>query len=169
VNRLPLADHLAVHWGMTMAVYPFVGVIAEAVGRLLRLQGSCAAVQVQRRIREQLGERETVARAARRVLRCCIYWGVLQETAEKGVYYAVPVRSVTDKKLAAWLIEGRLLASGSHAAPLKAIVQSPALFPFIIGPLSIGDLEGYNFPSASQLSSSISQSRRASYSSVART
>ena len=144
LNRLPLANHLAVHWGMTIAVYPFVGVVAEAVGRLLRLQGSCAAVQVQRRVREQLSERETVARAALRVLRCFIDWGVLQGTKDKGVYQAVSVRSATDKKLAAWLIEGILLASGSNAAPLKAIVQSPALFPFVVGPLSIGDLEGHN-------------------------
>jgi len=144
LSRLPPTDHLPVHWGMTIAVYPFVGVVAEAVGRLLRLQGSCAAAQVQRRVREQLGERETVARAARRILRCFIDWGVLQERQEKGVYQPAPVRSVTDKKLAAWLIEATLLASGSDAAPLKAIVQSHALFPFVVGPLSIGDLEGHD-------------------------
>jgi hypothetical protein len=144
LNRLPLTDHLAVHWGMTIAVYPFVGVVAEAVGRLLRLQGSCAAVQVQRRVREQLGERETVARAARRVLRCFIDWGVLQETQEKGVYHAVPVRSVTDKKLAAWLIEATLLVNGSNVAPLKAVAQTPMLFPLSIGPLGMGDLEGHD-------------------------
>lgn len=144
LNRLPLTDHLPVHWGMTIVVYPFVSVVAEAVGRLLRLQGSCAAMQVQRRLREQLGERETVARAARRVIRCFIDWGVLQEIEEKGVYHAVPVRSIVDKKLAAWLIEAILRASGSTAVSLKAVVQSPALFPFVVGPLSIGDLEGHD-------------------------
>src|SRR5882724_6440402 len=144
LNRLPLADHLPGHWGMTIAVYPFVGVVAEAVGRLLRLQGSCAAVQVQRRVRELLGERETVARAARRVLRCFIDWGVLQETKAKGVYQAAPVRSVSDKKLAGWLIEATLLAGGSNVAPLKVISQTPMLFPFSIGPLGIGDLKGHD-------------------------
>jgi hypothetical protein len=144
LNRLFLTDHLAVHWGMTIAVYPFVGVVAEAVGRLLPLQGSCVAVQVQRRVREQLGERETVARAARRVLRCFIDWGVLQETKEKGVYHAVPVRSITDKKLAAWLIEATLLASGSQVALLKAVTQTPMLFPFSIGPLSMSNLDGHD-------------------------
>ena len=144
LNRLPLTDHLPVHWGMTIAVYPFVNVVAEAVGRLLRLQGSCAAMQVQRRLREQLGERETVARAARRILRCFIDWGVLQEAKEKGVYQSAPARLVTDKKLAAWLIEAMLRASGSTAAPLKAIIQHPALFPYVVGPLNIGDLEGHN-------------------------
>jgi hypothetical protein len=144
LNRLPLSDHLAVHWGMIIAVYPFIGVVAEAVGRLLRLQSSCAAVQVQRRVREQLGERETVARATRRALRCFIDWGVLNETKEKGVYQAAPIRSVLDRKLAAWLIEAILRASGSTTAPLKGIVQSPALFPFVVGPLNIADLEGHN-------------------------
>jgi hypothetical protein len=144
LNRLPLTDYPAVHWGMTIAVYPFVGVVAEAVGRLLRLQGSCAAVQVQRRVREQLGERETVARAARRILRCFIDWGVLQETQEKGVSHAVPVRSVADKKLAAWLVEAALLVNGSNAGPLKAVTQTPMLFPLSIGPLGMGDLKGYD-------------------------
>jgi hypothetical protein len=144
LNRLPLADHLAVHWGMTITVYPFVGVVAEALGRLLRLQSSCAAVQLQRRIREQLGERETVARAARRVLRCFIDWGVLLETKQKGVYQSAPARSVADRKLAAWLIEATLLASASHVAPLKAVAQSPMVFPFSIGPLGMGYLEGYD-------------------------
>src|SRR5262249_55347830 len=86
LRHLPHDDHLALHWGMIMAVYPFFGVVAESVGRLMRLQGTCAAAQIQRRIREQLGERETVARAARRILRCFVDWGVLQETREKGVY-----------------------------------------------------------------------------------
>jgi hypothetical protein len=144
LNRLPLTDHLGAHWGMTIAVYPFVGALAEAVGHLLRLQGSCASVQVQHRLREQPGERKTAARAARRALRCFIDWDVLQETKEKGVYHAVPIRSATDKKLAAWLIEGILLATGSNVAPLKAIVQSPSLFPFVVGQLSIGDLEGHD-------------------------
>jgi hypothetical protein len=144
LNRLPLTDHLAVHWGMTLAVYLFVGVVAETVGRLLRLQGACAAAQVQRRVREQLGERETVARAARRVLRCFIDWGVLQEAKEKGVYHAVSGRSVTDKKLAAWLVEATLLVNGSHVAPLKAVTQTPMLFPLSIGPLGMGDLEGHD-------------------------
>jgi hypothetical protein len=84
LRRLPPADRIAVHWGMTMAAYPFFGAVAETVGRLMRLQGTCVAAQIQRRLREQLGERDTVARAARRILRCFVDWDVLQETREKG-------------------------------------------------------------------------------------
>src|SRR3954451_13497275 len=39
LQRLPRQHHLAIHWGMTMAVYPFFGLVADVVGRLLRLQG----------------------------------------------------------------------------------------------------------------------------------
>ena len=142
LRRLPDADHIAVHWGMTMAAYPFFGAVAEAVGRLMRLQGTCAAAQIQRRIREHLGERETVARAARRILRCFVDWGVLQETREKGVYQASPARPVQDKQLAAWLIEAALLAQGTDTCVLQTLLQTPALFPFRIPRLYAADLEG---------------------------
>jgi hypothetical protein len=137
LRRLPPRDHAAVHWGMTMAAYPFFGIVAETVGRLLQLQGSAAALHVQRRVREKLGERETVARAARRVLRCFVDWQVLQETGERGVYYAAPLRSVENPQLAAWLMEAVLLASGTRAMPLHALTQSPALFPFTLGPTHV--------------------------------
>jgi hypothetical protein len=86
LSHLPREDHIAVHWGMAMAVYPFWGAVAAHVGRLLRLQGTAAAAQAQRRLREHYGERDTVSRAARRVLRSFVDWGVLKETSEKGVY-----------------------------------------------------------------------------------
>ena len=141
LQRLPHADHLAVHWGMTMAAYPFFGAVAETVGRLMRLQSTCAAAQIQRRIREHLGERETVARAARRILRCLVDWGVLQETREKGVYQASPARPVPDKQLAAWLIEAALLAQGTDTGVMQTVLQTPALFPFGMPRLYAADLE----------------------------
>ena len=57
IRELPHAGHIAVHWGMVMAAYPFWGAVAETVGRLLRLQGSVGAADVQRRVRELRGER----------------------------------------------------------------------------------------------------------------
>ncbi len=142
LRRLPPDEHLPVHWGMTMAVYPFFAVVAETVGRLLRLQGSIAAASAQRRIREQLGERETVLRATRRVLRCFVDWGVIEDTREKGVYQAAPLRLVEDKKLVAWLIEAALVASNSDASILRAIAQTPALFPFAVAQLNFISLSG---------------------------
>lgn len=143
LKRLPSNEHLVVHWGMVMAVYPFFQVLAETVGRLLRLQGTVAASQVQRRMREQFGERSTVQRATRRTLRCLIDWGVLKETEEKGIYQATPTLFVNGTKLAGWLIEASLIASGSASSTLRAITQNPALFPFTTESINIRGLESH--------------------------
>jgi hypothetical protein len=142
LSRLPERAHLPLHWGMTLATYPFFGATATVVGRLLALQDHAPASQVQRRMREQLGERETVARAARRILRCMIDWGVLQESEVKGVYQASAPHSVTDKQVQSWLLEATLRGSQVASMPLKALTQSPALFPFVMTPLSMHELVG---------------------------
>lgn len=137
----PCHQHLTIHWGMTMAVYPFFGIVAENVGRLLRLQGRFAVGSIQRRIKEQLGDRETVSRATQRVLRCFVDWGVLQDTLEIGVYQPASVHLVDNRKIAMWLIEAALIASNSNSQALGVISQAPALFPFMVSPINPRDLE----------------------------
>ena len=83
-----------------------------------------------------------MARAARRVLRCFVDWGVLQDTKEKGVYQSTPPQLIQDQKLVAWLVEATLAAKDSDVSTLNAIAHSPALFPFAIGQLKPTDLKG---------------------------
>ena len=135
------SDRVLVHWCMCMAVYPFFGTVADAVGRLLRLQGTAGAAQVQRRLRERFGERETVARAARRILRAYIDWGVLVETDEKGLYRGAGKRVIDDASLAVWAIKALLLASGDNPRSASALLHGPHLFPFDIALPSVGELE----------------------------
>jgi hypothetical protein len=135
LQRVPRRDHMAVHWGMITAVYPFWSSVAIQVGRLLTLQGSAAAAQVQRRVREQYGERETVSRAARRVLRSYLDWDVLQESGEKGIYAAGASLAVEDPQLIAWLVEASLHARVNGSASLKDLLDSPSLFPFRLKPM----------------------------------
>ena len=128
LRSLPLDQHLPVHWGMVMAAYPLWAVVAETVGRLLRLQGTASAAEVQRRVRELRGERETVARAARRVLRAFNDWGVLVDTPPKGTYLVAQPRPIDDRQLAAFLIEALLRTAPAGSALLSALVNSSALF-----------------------------------------
>ena len=132
LQQLPPDEHLAVHWGMTMAVYPFFGNVAGSVGRLLRLQGTAAAVQVQRRVREKYGERDTVSRATRRVLRTFVDWGVLAEGSTAGVYVPGQVLAVTNHRLAVWLVEAVLHTIANNMSPLRALIDAPSLFPLIL-------------------------------------
>ncbi len=136
LQGLPRKDRIAVHWGMALATYPFWGAVAAHTGRLLRLQGTAAAAHVQRRIKEQYGERETASRAARRVLRSFIDWGVLNETQDKGVCAQGNQYSIQDHKLIAWLVEASLHARMNGSAAIKDLLDSPSIFPFRLAHVS---------------------------------
>jgi hypothetical protein len=127
---------VAFHWGMAMAAYPFWGLVASTVGRLLRLQGTVSAAQVQRRIREQYGERETVARAARRIIRSFVDWGTLAETPKKGVYRQGRRIVIEDPGLVVWMVEAVLHANRNGSGSLTAVFDSPSIFPFKLHQLS---------------------------------
>ncbi len=136
LQKLPHKDRIAVHWCMVLAAYPFWGVVAEHTGRLLRLQGTAAAAHVQRRVREQYGERETTSRAARRVLRSFIDWGVLDETHNKGVYGYGHQYRVEEPELIAWMVEASLRARSNGSAAIRDLLSSPTIFPFRLARVS---------------------------------
>lgn len=136
LSSLPRQDHIVVHWGMTMAVYPFWSEIAAHTGRLLRLQGAAASAQIQRRAREQFGERETVSRRVRYVLRSFISWGVLEETQIKGTYHPGKRYPVEDPSLIAWIAEASLRARVNGSAAAKDLLRSPRIFPFQLAHIS---------------------------------
>ena len=141
LERLPELDSAhrqAMHWGMTIAAYPFWGVVAAQAGRLLRLQGAAGAAQVQRRVRERHGERQTVSCATARVLRSFVDWGVLEDTEAKGVYVAGERRAIADPRVVAWLAEA--LLRSDVGGKRSAVLRHPALFPFQLPQVSVGQL-----------------------------
>ena len=140
--KSPRLNHrMLTHWCMCMVAYPFFGTVAEATGRLLRLQGTAGAAQVQRRLCEQLGERETVARAARRILRTFIDWGVLVETDQIGLYRTDTSHKVDDLTLTMWAIKAVLLSKNDEPRFVNDLLYGPHLFPFEVKLPSIQELE----------------------------
>ena len=135
LQRADAKDRMLVHWCMCMAVYPFFGTVAGATGRLLRLQGTAAAAQVQRRVRERLGERETVARATRRILRAFVDWGALLETDERGIYRGAAKPVANDSGLGTWVVKACLHASQGgfvlrpFASPARELPEIVDFFP----------------------------------------
>ena len=115
---------------MCMVAYPFFTMVAESTGRLIRLQGTVVQAQVLRRIWDQIGERETVTRAAQRVLRSFADWAVLDYVEEPGIYKARQVRAIGDPELAAWMTEAILMSGGQKYIPLHLLRTSHSIFPF---------------------------------------
>jgi hypothetical protein len=140
LDHVASSDTLALHWGMLLAAYPFFGAVAATAGSLLRLQGTFSAGQLQRRMRERFGERETVVRASRRVLQSMADWGALAETGKHGVYADTPRRTTTDAALGPWLIEAALRSEERSASSFTTLVRTPLLFPLDLNGLAIGRL-----------------------------
>jgi len=132
---IPTAQHVAVHWGMSMAAYPFFACVAENTGRLLRLQGVAGGGDVFRRVAEQYGERPTTKRATSLTLQTIMQWGVLAAANEERLIEARQFRAVAPVKVgarpAAWLLEAQIRASGRNSASLRDLATSPAVFPFV--------------------------------------
>lgn len=130
LSHLKREAHIAVHWGMITAVYPFWGTVAAHVGRLIRLQGSVKHAEVYRRIIEQYGQRPTVKYAVSRVLRSMVDWGVLNDTQSKGVYVQGNLYSIKSPELITWLVEASLHARRNGSAAINDLLDSPSIFPF---------------------------------------
>jgi hypothetical protein len=130
-------ERLALHWGLAMAVYPFFFDVVSVVGRLLKLQGTASLSQVVRRTKEKWGDRERVARSARHVLQSVRDWAVLTPGGPAGVYQAALPRRSLGNDSSWWMLEALLLGSRLRMAPRRQLVQSPAIFPFVVNVVSV--------------------------------
>lgn len=129
---------LPIHWGMISAAYPFWFNVARQVGRLLSLQDQVTQMQVFGRMKEQYGDRETVTRYTRCVIRSFVAWGVLVDAESKGCYTKSAPTTIAEGRVVALIYESALLATPEAKMPLGLLVNNPALFAFAL-PSMTGD------------------------------
>ena len=142
IRNAPNQARLPIHWGMCLATYPFFRDVATATGRLLALQRTVTTSQVTRRITEDWGSRNTVVRAAQRVLRSLVDWGVLQDTEDRGAFRAGPALRVSNEDGAnVWLLEAAVLGADRPLGQLASFVRHPMFFPFALS-VTPRDLDG---------------------------
>lgn len=137
-NRIPL------HWAMISAAYPFWFGVAKQIGRLLNLQDQITKKQIIQRLKEQYGDRETISRFSRYVIRSFVAWGILEDASIKGNYVQVK-KLPTDQQQVAILTEATLLATPVSSLALRNVMESTASFAFDISPIS-GDYLLKNCP-----------------------
>ena len=129
------------NWGMCIAAYPFIARVAEATGRLLRLQGEAQASQINVRIRERFGDRHFVRRSVRYNLSTFLDFEALKEGDKPGAYLRGRSMKPRSKKEIAWLVEALLHAQDEASLPLQRIAVHGALFPFDIRDISLDALK----------------------------
>jgi len=135
----PAPERVAIHWAMCIAAYPFFADVVRAVGRLIAIQGDVDLAAVYRRTAEAWGQRPTARRAARRVVRSIVRWGILKDTERKGIYRPPPQQLPIGQPVGDILIQALLVNSGFRPIPVGQIHTDPALFPFELG-ISAGQL-----------------------------
>lgn len=129
LNNNP-CSRMAIHWALLCAAYPFWFNVAALIGRLLNLQDQVTQTQIVLRLKEKYGDRQTVSRRARYVIRSFVAWGVLNDSKVKGCYAKVPAMNISDQELSTLLIEAALLATPEGKGALGLLLNSAAFFPF---------------------------------------
>lgn len=132
-------ERIALHWAMMVATYPIFTDVAASAGKLLILQGNFSLAQLTRRLVRIWGERSTLIRAAQRIIRSMIDWGVLRDTETKGIYERAPGARFVGSDIAILLVEALLIDAEEESLPFDQLVGNSAIFPFEIA-LNAGDL-----------------------------
>jgi hypothetical protein len=134
---------LPLHWAIVSASYPFWFNTAKQTGRLFNLQERITQPQIFNRLKEQYGDRETVARNARYAVRSFVAWGVLKDSDTRGCYIKAPPVTIVDKNLAILLLEAALHTTPEGKSGLTMLFNNPAFFPFDF-PVMTGDFINHN-------------------------
>lgn len=104
---------LPLHWGMALASHPFFAAVADNIGRLLKLHSEFTALQINRRLQEQLGDRASILRATEAVLQTLVEWKVISESARrKRTFVTGHTAAPTSSVQSIWVLEACLRASG---------------------------------------------------------
>jgi hypothetical protein len=137
-RRQPNSDSaFLLNWGMSMAAYPFIGRVAEATGRLLRLQGQAQAKQVNLRIREIFGDRHFIYRSVRYNLSTFLDAGALKKGKKPGAYVNGTIFQPRSDLEIAWLVEALLHTLDEPNLPFERIPQHAALFPINMDKITV--------------------------------
>ncbi len=119
------------NWGCALAIYPFFGCVSEITGRLITLQGDCSVKEVQRRIAEIFGDRDSVSRAVSRVLQSQENWGMIERVEKGKRLVRKPTTSLKNDMLIAWLVEA-VLRYHRKAISLGSLQSLAVMYPFVL-------------------------------------
>lgn len=122
------SDKVALHWGMSLAVFPLFKDTAVQVGRLCNIQGSFHRSEVQSRLLETYGNIGTVPRSVDRILQSMHNWQTLRKT-DLREYTKENIR-ITDAEIERWLIEVTINSSTHRRILFNDLFRLSELFPY---------------------------------------
>lgn len=129
LQTLTKDERLLIHWGMTLAAYPFFKDEAFELGRLFRLQDEIQSSAIVRRMKATYGDRRRVEVASSAVFMSMREWDVLVQ--EKRGYYTLSREfRVENIEIQSFVIQILLHILDVSSLQLKEIQNHPLFFPF---------------------------------------
>ena len=122
-------ERIGLHWALLLAGFPFFYTLTGHTGRLIQLQGIVSPGQLNRRMREDLGDRTTVNRATSAITRSMENWGTLVDGSKRGSFAPLSNRISLGRDSTLILVEG-LLRQVRRGLSKEEIESHPTLFPF---------------------------------------
>ena len=119
------AARTAAYEAVAISAYPYFRQVVENVGRLLRLQETCSAGEVHRRMFEQHGKRTTIDQATSYAFKTMVSWRMIQRCPDKRI---APAAALRLSQAAKRLLDDAANRSRRSVSALTA--SDPLLFPF---------------------------------------
>ncbi|PEK99504.1 hypothetical protein [Bacillus sp. AFS017336] len=127
--ELTKEERLVVHWGMTLAAYPFFKDVAGEIGRLLYLQDTVSSNVIGKRIKESYGDRRRVEVATSAVLMSMKAWDAIKP--EKNKTYSLSDKiMISNPQIQVFIVHILLFVLKNRAIQVDTIQNHILLFPF---------------------------------------
>jgi hypothetical protein len=122
--------HLALHWGMSLAVFPLFRDVTMQIGKLCQLQGSFSRQEIHTRLLEKYSNISTLPRSIDRIIQTLADWETISKQPD-GTFTSQSI-GIEDRKLQHWLIALVLESTPGHRILLNDIYRLPEIFPFAL-------------------------------------
>lgn len=128
------ADRLWLHYGLTLAYYPFFRACVAAIGQLGRYGEPLTNRLLVQHVASEMGQLGSLERSTQRVMASLRDWGLVHE-AETRFTYAPQAQTLVASHvdLEAWLLACALHAHPAEELPFADLTRLPELFPFRFG------------------------------------
>ncbi len=125
-------DRTWLHYGLSLAAYPFFHSVVSWIGRETRLSDEpFSPATITRRIMAERGQLGSIGRAVGQVLLSLSNWGFLLAGGKRHTYIAQYKTFTTHSAaLQAWLLACALYSSSNQEMAVHDLIGSPCLFPF---------------------------------------
>lgn len=124
-------DRLWLHYGMTLAAYPFFRACTAAIGQMGRLEDTITRQMIKDRLIAEMGHLGAMDRSVERVMASLKEWCLLLSMEGRGVYRLQTNKlSASSIEHEAWLLACALYAHPSTQLPFPDLVRLAELFPF---------------------------------------